>query len=56
MGYERSHQFKILLSAEEKRWLDEIAEARGLSASDVVRLYVREAWAAINDPKTRRTA
>ena len=38
---DRPHQLKILLSPEEKRWLDQIAAHRGLTASDVVRQYIR---------------
>ncbi|HEY4012767.1 MAG TPA: CopG family transcriptional regulator [Polyangiaceae bacterium] len=47
MTSERTNQFKILLSDEEKAWLEEIAAARGLTSSDVLRQYVREAHAEL---------
>ena len=39
---DRPHQLKILLSPEEKRWLDQIVAHRDLTASDVVRQYIRQ--------------
>jgi hypothetical protein len=43
----RPHQFKILLSDDEKHWLEQVAESRGLTASDVLRLYIRDARAQV---------
>ncbi len=47
MPIERPHQYKILLSEDEKAWLEEIATSRGLTAADVLRQYIREAHAAL---------
>ena len=41
MATERPNQFKIMLSDEEKAQLEEIAARRGLTASDVLRAYIR---------------
>ncbi len=38
---ERTLQLKILISPEEKQWLEEIAEAKGLNVSTVVRQWIR---------------
>jgi hypothetical protein len=43
MANERPHQFKIMLSDQEKAWLEELATRRGLTSSDVLRQYIREA-------------
>lgn len=43
----RCHQFNLLLSDEEKAWLEEIATSRGLTSSDVLRQYIRETTAAL---------
>jgi hypothetical protein len=51
MATERPNQFKIMLSDEERAWLEAIASSRGLSASDVLRLYVREAHAELEEKK-----
>ena len=42
MAPERTNQFKILLSDQELTVLKEVAEQRGVTASDVLRLYIRE--------------
>jgi hypothetical protein len=42
MSIERPHQFKIMLSTDEKTWLEEVARRRGTTASDVLRHYIRE--------------
>ena len=47
MANERPNQFKIMLSNEEKAWLEQVAESRGLTSSDVLRLYIREAHAEL---------
>jgi hypothetical protein len=47
MANERPNQFKIMLSDEEKAWLEELAARRGLTSSDVLRLYIREAHAVL---------
>lgn len=39
---ERTIQLKLLLSAEEKQWLEEIATRKGLTVSDVVRQFIRD--------------
>jgi hypothetical protein len=43
----RTDQLKVLLSLEEKKWLDAIAERRGLTASDVIRQFIRSEYAAL---------
>ncbi len=45
----RPLQFKILLSEEEKTWLEKIAASRGLTSSDVLRLYIRDAHLALSE-------
>jgi Ribbon-helix-helix protein, copG family len=50
----RPHQFKMLLSDDEKEWLEAIAASRGLTSSDVLRVYIREAYAALQTPTTRK--
>jgi hypothetical protein len=47
MPNDRPNQFKIMLSDEEKAWLEEIATSRGLTASDVLRLYIREQYGSL---------
>lgn len=42
MATDRPYQFKIMLSDDEKSRLEEIATRRGLTASDVVRTYIRD--------------
>jgi hypothetical protein len=49
MANDRSNQFKILLSDEEKGWLEEVAASRGLTSSDVLRLHIRESHASLQD-------
>jgi hypothetical protein len=39
---DRVVQFKVLLSVEERGWLDEMAEEVGLTASDVLRRHIRD--------------
>ena len=38
---ERDLQLKVLLSSNEKRWLKQIADHKGLTVSDVLRQYIR---------------
>ena len=38
---DRSFQLKVLLSRDEKRWLKQIADQKGLTVSDVLRQYIR---------------
>lgn len=47
MASDRQIQFKIMLSTDEKLWLEALAKARGLTASDVLRQYIREAHAGL---------
>jgi hypothetical protein len=47
MAPERTNQFKILLSDQELTVLKEIAEQRGVTSSDVLRLYIREQGALL---------
>jgi len=49
MANERTHQFKIMLSDEEKTWLEAIAAGRGLTSSDVLRLYIRDTWTTLQE-------
>lgn len=42
----RDSGFRIRLTAEELRMLHELAEKEGISAADVLRLYIRRAHAA----------
>jgi hypothetical protein len=49
MATDRTHQFKILLSPEEKAQLDGVAASRGLTASDVLRQHIREAHAELEE-------
>jgi hypothetical protein len=42
---ERSIQFKMLLSEDERRMLNEVAEGSGITASDWLRLTLRHAHA-----------
>lgn len=46
---DRTKQLKVLLSDEEKDWLDALAQARGLTASDVLRQYIRNEHAALEE-------
>lgn len=54
----RETQLKVMVSEEEKGWLEEIASSRGLTSSDVVRLAIRDAYVALPNrdakPKRRR--
>jgi hypothetical protein len=52
----RRIQFKVLLSSEERRMLAAISRARGLSASDVLRLYIREAHTLLAHPHAQMAA
>ncbi len=47
MANNRTNQFKIMLSDAEKGWLEEIAADRGLTSSDVLRVYIRDAHAEL---------
>lgn len=38
----RTVQFKILLTPDERRWLEDAAEYAGLTESDLLRLHIRE--------------
>lgn len=40
----RSHQLKIKISDNEKKWLEELALSRGLTSSDWLRLMLRDAY------------
>ncbi len=42
MAVERPHQFKILLSSDEKEWLQTLADAKGLTPTDYLRQYIRD--------------
>lgn len=42
MTVARTNQFKILLSDDEKTWLQALAEKRGLTPTDYVRLFIRD--------------
>jgi hypothetical protein len=42
MAVERHHQFKILLSNDEKAWLQTLADAKGLTPTDYLRQYIRD--------------
>jgi hypothetical protein len=51
MASERTNQFKIMLSDAEREWLEELAGSRGLTSSDVIRQYIREARAQLHERK-----
>jgi hypothetical protein len=51
MANERPNQFKIMLSDEEKMWLEAVAADRGLTASDVLRQHIREAHSTLQERK-----
>lgn len=53
-GAARETSFRVRMSAEERRMLEALAVQRGLSASDWVRLQVRDAYAATKPPKPRK--
>jgi hypothetical protein len=60
MAVKRHHQFKILLSSDEKEWLHTLADARGLTPTDYVRQHIRnEVGRGVtnaplkNEPKTK---
>lgn len=44
---DRHYQLKLLLSDEERSWLEQIATAKGLSSADVIRMQIREQHAAL---------
>jgi hypothetical protein len=55
---ERKYRFNMMLSNDEERMLRELAERRGLTASDLLRQFVREAYAAddaASDARLERT-
>jgi hypothetical protein len=47
MANSRTNQFKVMLSDAEKVWLEEIAADRGLTSSDVLRVYIRDSHAEL---------
>ena len=47
MADERSERFEIRLTPKEATMLRELADHRGVSMADVLRMYVREAHAAL---------
>jgi hypothetical protein len=52
---ERSLQLKIMVSADEKRMLAELADSEGVTASDLVRLFIRRSYAeTIGAKKTKK--
>ena len=53
MGNERTTQFKILLSGEEKFMIDVMAARAGLTPTDYVRSLPRERFAALFGPNGR---
>lgn len=52
MSPDRPNQFKILLSDEERVMLDELAEGRGLTASDYLRTCIRDEYAQLQTKQT----
>lgn len=42
MGADRTVQFKLLLSPDERQWLEEISVRKGLTVSDVIRQFIRD--------------
>ena len=50
----RDIQLKIMVSADERRMLDELAERSGLTASDVIRQFIRREHAATSPATTTR--
>lgn len=40
-AYDRTIQFKIMLSVSERAILDRVAKLHGLTATDVIRQYIR---------------
>ena len=52
MAPDRQNQFKILLSDEERRMLDELAENSGVTASDYLRLYIRREHEQLGTART----
>jgi hypothetical protein len=50
MPSDRPHQFKIMLSSDEKAWLDEIATERGITATDFLRQHIRDSHATLGHP------
>ena len=51
MATEHTNQLKILVSDEEKTWLEAVASARGLTSSDWVRQMIRDAFTALQERK-----
>ncbi len=47
MTIDRPHQLKILISDREKQWLEALADSRGVSVSDWIRLMTRDAYEAM---------
>ncbi len=50
----RDVQLKIMVSGDERRMLDELAERSGLTASDVIRQFIRREHAATSPRTTTR--
>ena len=48
---ERSNRFNMRLSDEEQRMLDHLADGRGLTASDLLRTMIRDAYLASEPAK-----
>lgn len=44
----------MLLSETERQWLEDISAHRGLTASDVLRVYIRETRATLPDDPKRK--
>jgi hypothetical protein len=51
---EREFQFKIRLSAEEARWLAELAEQAGVTKTDFLRLLLRREREQTPPPDTKK--
>jgi hypothetical protein len=51
MANDRTNQFKIMLSDDERAWLEAIAARRGLTSSDVLRQYIRDTHQQLEEKK-----
>ena len=47
---ERKIQLKVLISDEEKEWLTDLADAEGVSTSDLIRKLIRRARVLASQP------
>ena len=45
----RQHSFKLVMTSEERRLLEGLAERMGISMADVLRLHIREKARAQNE-------